>query len=254
MSDSNSNSILRTEGLTRKFGALVAVNDVSIDVPRGQVRAIIGPNGAGKTTLLDLIINKTHPTSGTVWFNGEDISSKSTPAIANRGLCKCFQISQVFGNLDVFENVRIPLINRHKSVMNVLPRGENYLKDEVLHMLSYVGMEDKLHEVANNLSYGDKKRLEVAMTLAMRPSLIFLDEPTAGVARAEGYEFMKLIRNLVENENMTIVFIEHDMDIVWNYADEISVMSLGSLIATGTPVEIKNNEFVQKAYLGGDEL
>ena len=249
-----SDIILKTEKLTRKFGALTAVNEVSFEVPKGQVRAIIGPNGAGKTTLLDLIINKTHPSSGETWFNGHNISAKSTPAIANMGLCKCFQISQVFNNLNVFENIKIPLINKHNKVLDFLPKNSNYMKEEVLQVLSYVNMQDKLYEKASNLSYGDKKRLEVAMTLAMKPSLILLDEPTAGVARAEGYEFMTLIRRLASEEGMTIVFIEHDMDIVWNYADVISVMSLGSLIATGTPDDIRSNEFVQRAYLGGDGL
>ena len=166
-------------------------------------------------------------------------------------MCKCFQISKLFTNLTVFENVQIARINKVGKCYHLLPVSRSYLKDQVEECLSYVGMTDKMNETAGYLSYGDQRRLEIAITLAMEPTLLMLDEPTAGVARAEGYEIMKLVRDLAHERHMTMLFIEHDMDIVFNYSDQITVLRNGTLVATGTPEEIKENSFVQEAYLGG---
>jgi ABC-type branched-chain amino acid transport systems, ATPase component len=242
---------LKVEHLVRKFGSLVATNDVSLEVPDGQIRAIIGPNGAGKSTLLDLITNRTTPTSGKVFFHGEEITKLPPEKIVRKGMCKCFQVSKLFTNLTVFENVQIARINKMGKCYHLLPVSHGYLRDQVEKYLSFVGMNDKRNDVAGYLSYGDQRRLEIAITLAMEPTLLMLDEPTAGVARAEGYEIMKLVKKLAQEQQMTMIFIEHDMDIVFNYADQISVMSNGQLLATGTPSEIKENQFVQEAYLGG---
>ncbi len=246
-----SEPILRVEHLERYFGALHATKDVSFEVPYGQVRAIIGPNGAGKSTLMDLITNRTPPTSGKVYFCGEDITGMAPNKIVHKGMTKCFQISKLFLNLTVYENVQIPRIEMNRKTFNILPRKDTYLKEEIRTYLSLVGMEDKMNEVAAYLSYGDQRRLDIAIALAMEPKLLILDEPAAGVAREEAYKLMQLIRDLGKKRNMTIIFIEHDMDIVFNYADEISVLREGELIASGTPDEIKNNAFVQEAYLGG---
>ena len=169
----------------------------------------------------------------------------------HKGMTKCFQISKLFLNLTVYENVQIPRIEMNRKTFNILPRKDTYLKEEIRTYLSLVGMEDKMNEVAAYLSYGDQRRLDIAIALAMEPKLLILDEPAAGVAREEAYKLMQLIRDLGKKRNMTIIFIEHDMDIVFNYADEISVLREGELIASGTPDEIKNNAFVQEAYLGG---
>lgn len=253
MTEQNKNIILYTEGLCRNFGSLCAVSDVSISVPQGQMRAVIGPNGAGKSTLMDLIIQKTTPSKGKVFFCGQEITGMPTYKISNLGMSKCFQITQIFSALTVFENVRMSLIVDHKKVFNILPVNRRYLREETMQILSYVHMEDKADIIAKNLSYGDQRRLEIAITLAKRPKLMILDEPAAGVARAESYALMDLIRDLKQKLNMTMMFIEHDMDIVWNYADEISVLNLGKLVASGTPDEIRNNDFVQKAYMGGGQ-
>lgn len=247
-----SEPILRVEGLNRYFGALHATKDVSFTVPEKQIRAIIGPNGAGKSTLMDLITNRTTPSSGKVFFRGEDITGMAPNKIVHKGMTKCFQISKLFGALTVYENVQIPRIEMNRKSFNLLPVRDSYLKEEVVQYLSLVGLQDKMNDVASYLSYGDQRRLDIAIALAMDPKLLILDEPAAGVAREEAYTLMQLIRDLAAKRDMTIIFIEHDMDIVFNYADAISVLREGELIATGTPDEIKSNAFVQEAYLGGD--
>jgi branched-chain amino acid transport system ATP-binding protein len=246
-----SDPILKVENLNRYFGALHATKDVSFEVPHGQVRAVIGPNGAGKSTLMDLICNRTTPSSGKVFFHGEDITGVEPYNIVRKGMCKCFQITKIFPNLTVYENVQIARINMNKKVFSFLNVNDTYLKEEIIHFLSLVGIEDKINEIAGFMSYGDQRRLDIAIALAMEPKLLILDEPAAGVAREEAYKLMDLIRKLGVEQHMTIMFIEHDMDIVFNYADIISVMSNGVMLATGTPEEIKKNKFVQEAYLGG---
>lgn len=248
-----SEPILKVEHLNRFFGALHATNDVSFEVPDGQMRAVIGPNGAGKSTLMDLICNRTTPSSGKVIFRGEDITGLAPHKIVRKGMCKCFQITQIFSNLTVYENVQIARINMNKKAFYFLPVKDTYLKDEVMKYLAMVGIEDKAEEIAGFMSYGDQRRLDIAIALALEPKLLILDEPAAGVAREEAYKLMDLIRKLGKEQHMTIVFIEHDMEIVFNYADEISVMSNGALIASDTPEKIRQNEFVQQAYLGGAE-
>ncbi len=246
-----SEPILKVEKLNRYFGALHAAKDVSFEVPDGQVRAVIGPNGAGKSTLMDLICNRTTPSSGKVIFRGEDITGMQPYHIVRRGMCKCFQITQIFQNLTVYENVQIARINMNKKVFSFLRVRDTYLKEEIIHFLSLVGIQDKMSETAGFLSYGDQRRLDIAIALAMEPGLLILDEPAAGVAREEAYKLMDLVRKLGADQHMTMMFIEHDMDIVFHYADVISVMSNGAMLATGTPDEIKKDKFVQEAYLGG---
>lgn len=248
-----SEPILKVEHLNRFFGALHATKDVSFEVPKGQIRAIIGPNGAGKSTLMDLITNRTTPSSGKVVFCGEDITGMAPNKIVHKGMTKCFQISKLFNKLTVYENVQIARIEMRKKTFSILPVKDTFLKQDVVEYLSLVGLQDKLAETAEYLSYGDQRRLDIAIALAMDPKLLILDEPAAGVAREEAYTLMQLIRDLAKKRDMTIIFIEHDMDIVFNYADEISVLRDGELIATGTPEEIRNNAFVQEAYLGGDD-
>jgi branched-chain amino acid transport system ATP-binding protein len=242
--------ILQTKHLSRSFGSLKAVSDVSLDVDEGQIRAIIGPNGAGKSTLLDLITNRTRPTSGQVFFKGKEITNMPPYKIAKMGMGKCFQISKLFPELTVFENVQIALISQQGKVYNLISSGQHILKDEAASVLASIGLAKIADELAGYLSYGDQRRLEIGITLALKPTLLLLDEPTAGISRAEGHEVMRLVKSLAQKNALTIVFIEHDMDIVFNYADIISVLHQGALIATGKPDEIKNNSLVQSVYLG----
>jgi len=243
--------LLETKGVTKYFGALKAVNDVSIQIYEGEAHAIIGPNGAGKTTLMDLIINRTTLSEGQVFYDGRNITKMKPYRIANLGISKCFQISKLFPALSCFENIRIALIKHRGESFHFLPKHPDYLREDCVRILDMVGMADKIDDQAALLSYGDQRRLEIAITLAMEPKLLLLDEPTAGVARAEGYEIMKMIRRLAKERDITVIFIEHDMDIVFNYADRISVLGHGTLLATDEPEKIRQNKFVQEAYFGG---
>lgn len=255
MMDKNERKILlETKDLCRYFGALKATNQVNIQILDGEMHSIIGPNGAGKSTLMDLMINRTRPTSGHVYFQGKEITGMPPYDVANLGISKCFQISKLFASLTCFENIRIALIKHKGRTYDFLPKRRDYLREECRGILEMVGMADKIDETAALLSYGDQRRLEIAITLAMEPVLLMLDEPTAGVARAEGYEIMKMIRELAEKRHITVLFIEHDMDIVFNYSDRISVLSAGSLIVTDIPQRVHENQFVQEAYFGGADV
>lgn len=242
--------ILKTVGLSKNFGSLQAVNDVSLEIKEGTIRAVIGPNGAGKTTLFDLITNRTNPTSGKVYFQGKDITYLPPHKIVKLGIGKCFQISKLFPELNVFENIQIACISRAKKVFNMYSSGNKTMRDEVLQIINSIGLAALTDTSAGYLSYGDQRRLEIGITLALQPTLLMLDEPTAGVSRSEGYEVMKLIKKLASERTLTIVFIEHDMDIVFNYAEEITVMHQGTILATGAPEAIKNSKQVQSCYLG----
>ena len=243
--------ILKTEDLTRTFGSLVAVNHVNFSVEEGEIRSVIGPNGAGKSTFMDLIINKTPCTSGKVFFRGEEITRVPPHEIARRGLGRCFQISKFFPELTVYENIQIPCINQDGKVFSMFKEARGAYRDRVEALLESVGLKEKLRETAGYLSYGDQRRLEIAITLACDPILLMLDEPTSGVARKEGYGLMDLAVKLAKERGMTVMFIEHDMDIIFNYSQNISVLDHGTLLATGTPQEIRENEAVQRSYLGG---
>jgi len=242
--------ILKTINLKRDFGSLCAVNDVSLEIKEGQIRAIIGPNGAGKSTLLDLITNRTKPTSGKVYFKDKEITNLPPYTIVKMGIGKCFQVSKLFPDLTVFENVQIASISHAKKVYNMFTVDNLIMRDEVFSILESIGIVNLANESAGYLSYGDQRRLEIGITLSLKPTLLLLDEPTAGISRAEGFEVMAMVKDLAIKNALTIVFIEHDMDIVFNYADVISVLHYGALIATGTPNEIKNNKLVQRVYLG----
>lgn len=246
--------LLETRDLCRNFGALKATDQVNLQIYEGEMHAIIGPNGAGKSTLMDLIINRTRPSGGQVFFQGREITYMQPYDIANLGISKCFQISKLFPALTCFENIRIALIKQKGKTYDFLPKKKSYLREECREILKLVGMEEKMDETAALLSYGDQRRLEIAVTLAMEPILLMLDEPTAGVARAEGYEIMKMIRRLAGQRQITVAFIEHDMDIVFHYSDRISVLSQGALIVTDEPQRVRENQFVKEAYFGGAQV
>jgi branched-chain amino acid transport system ATP-binding protein len=242
--------ILKTIKLSKDFGFLRAVNNVSLEITEGQKRAIIGPNGAGKSTLLDLITNRTRATSGQVYFKDTEVTGQPPYKIARLGLVKCSQINQLFSGLTVFDNIQIACISQSGKVYNMHSYVGDILYQEVTGVLNSIGLADMKDELAGYLSYGDQRRLEIGIALALNPTLLLLDEPTAGISRAEGNEVMRLINNLTVQHGLTVVFIEHDMDVVFHYADEITVMHQGEIIASGTVDEIRTNEFVQQVYLG----
>lgn len=184
-------------------------------------------------------------------FRGEEITRVPPHEIARRGLGRCFQISKFFPELTVYENIQIPCINQDGKVFSMFKEARGAYRDRVEALLESVGLKEKLRETAGYLSYGDQRRLEIAITLACDPILLMLDEPTSGVARKEGYGLMDLAVKLAKERGMTVMFIEHDMDIIFNYSQNISVLDHGTLLATGTPQEIRENEAVQRSYLGG---
>jgi branched-chain amino acid transport system ATP-binding protein len=234
-------NVLEIQNVSKRFGNLVAVSGVSLDVAKGELCAIIGPNGAGKTTFFNLISGFFPPTSGAINFDGRDITRLSTHERVTLGMARTFQITEIFPELTVFENVRIaaevaggyrlrPWINRAT--------------------LKLVSLETKTDRLVGELAHGDQRAAEIAMALALNPHLLLLDEPTAGMGDQETYQITQLIRRLHRESNYTIVLIEHDMRVVFHLADRICVLDQGRMLAQGTPQEIAANETVQAAYLG----
>lgn len=237
----NAELILSTRGLSRSFGGLRAVDEVDFDLPRGEIRALIGPNGAGKSTFVNMLIGRILPTAGVVNFEGQDISALPAHARVARGMAYTFQITSVFANLSVAENVALAARRR-------LGRDKIAVQAEVKHALDRVGLADRMTQIAGDLAYGHQRLLEIAMGLAQRPQLLILDEPTQGLADSEITEFKALIRALVSET--TILLIEHNMSVVMELADSVTVLNFGSVLAEGSPAEIHANPQVQAAYLG----
>ncbi|SFM70202.1 ABC transporter ATP-binding protein [Shimia aestuarii] len=232
-------SLLSTRGLSKNFDGLQAVSNVDFDLPEGQIRALIGPNGAGKTTFVSLLCGRITPSSGSVSFDGRDISKLPAHKRINLGMAYTFQITSVFANLSVSENVSLAARKRVRgpSVMTVVQQ-----------VLDKVGLADRLDQIAGDLSYGHQRLLEIAMGLAQAPRLLILDEPTQGLADSEITAFKSLIRDL--SSTTTILLIEHNMSVVMETADIITVLNFGEVLAEGSPAEIHANAEVQTAYLG----
>jgi branched-chain amino acid transport system ATP-binding protein len=245
-------SILEIRNLGKRFGSLVAVQDVSLTVQKGELRAIIGPNGAGKTTFFNLISGFFPPSTGTIAFDGRDITALPAHKRVTLGMARTFQITQIFPELTVFENVRIATEvaggYRLRPWITRTERGE--ILRRVAETLTLAGLEGKSNRLVGELAHGDQRVAEIAMALALRPHLLLLDEPTAGMGDHETYEITQLIRRLHRDSNFTIVLIEHDMRVVFHLADRITVLDQGKMLADGTPQEIAANEAVQAAYLG----
>jgi branched-chain amino acid transport system ATP-binding protein len=245
-------SVLEIRNVTKRFGNLVAVRDVSLIVPKGELRAVIGPNGAGKTTFFNLISGFFPPTSGTISFDGRDITTLPAHQRVSLGMARTFQITEIFPELTVYENVRIGTEvaggYRLRPWLNRAERAE--IQRHVQETLKLAVLESKADRLVGELAHGDQRAAEIAMALALRPHLLLLDEPTAGMGDQETYEITQLIRRLHRDRNFTIVLIEHDMRVVFHLAERISVLDQGKLLAEGTPQEIAANEAVQAAYLG----
>jgi branched-chain amino acid transport system ATP-binding protein len=245
-------SVLDVKNVTKRFGNLVAVQDVSLSVPKGELRAVIGPNGAGKTTFFNLISGFSAPTSGSIWFDGRDITALPAHRRVTLGMSRTFQITEIFPELTVFENVRIgaevaagyPL----RPWLSASEAAEIRIK--VMEILKLTGLEAKAGRLVGELAHGDQRAAEIATALALRPHLLLLDEPTAGMGDQETYAITQLIGRLHRDGDLTIVLIEHDMRVVFHLADRIAVLDQGALLAEGTPKEIAANEAVQAAYLG----
>jgi branched-chain amino acid transport system ATP-binding protein len=251
-------SLLRTEDLRKQFGGLTAVDDVTFEVERGETRAVIGPNGAGKSTLINCITGMLTPTSGSVYFDDEDITGMDPHVAVQTGISKSFQTASIFPNMTVKENVEIAaLASEHGSFqLNFFKNRSSF--DEVHRiserMLDAVGLLKHRDKTAGSLPYGDKRRLEIAIALASEPEMLFMDEPTAGMSPEETNSTVDLIEELQDDLGLTILIVEHDMEIIFRIADKILVLNRGRVIADGTPEEVRDNEDVQEAYLGGVEL
>jgi len=245
-------SLLEVEAATKTFGSLVAVDEVSLQVAAGELRAIIGPNGAGKTTFFNLISGFFPPSRGRILLDGEDVTALPAAERVRRGMGRTFQVTEIFPELSVRENVRIAVeVASGYRLRPWLARTERRAAAERIdEVLAMVGLEAKAGRLVGELSHGDQRAAEIAMALALKPRLLLLDEPTAGMGDQETYETTSLVRRLHRDDRLTIVLIEHDMRVVFNLADRITVLDRGRLLAEGTPAEIGANAAVQAAYLG----
>lgn len=242
--------ILQTERLSKAFGGLVAVNQVDLDVLEGDIHAIIGPNGAGKTTFFNLVTKYLDPDEGRVIFKGKEITKLPPHQICQRGLIRCFQRTNIYPMLTVSESVQMALLSQKAKALNMFHPARNMFRSEVDDILDSVGLAEQADVRGDALSHGDKKRLELAIALGNRPELLLLDEPTAGMSGEETRATMELLEELRDNMNLTILFTEHDMSVVFGIAKRITVLHQGRIIADGTPEEMRNNEEVQRVYLG----
>jgi branched-chain amino acid transport system ATP-binding protein len=245
-------SLLRVDRVSKSFGSLVALNEVSLTVAPGELRAVIGPNGAGKTTFFNLITGFFAPTAGTIHLDDRDISRVSAQARVRLGMARTFQITEVFPELTVHENVWISaeVAAGHRLSPWLGRAAAAAIRRRVDEVLALAELAPKADRLVGELSHGDQRAAEIAMALALRPRLLLLDEPTAGMGDQETYALAALIRRLHRDSKLTIVLIEHDMRVVFHLADRITVLDRGRLLADGTPQEIAADEAVQAAYLG----
>jgi branched-chain amino acid transport system ATP-binding protein len=248
-------SLLRVQNVSRHFGSLIAVDQVSMTVEPGELRAVIGPNGAGKTTFFNMISGFFPPTSGTIVFDERDITAWPAEKRVAGGMARTFQITEIFPELSVRENLRIPVeVAAGFRLRPWLSRADDLkVRARLEELLGMGGLMDKADRLVGELSHGDQRATEIMMSLALRPRLLLLDEPTAGMGDQETYDVTRLIRRLHRDEKLTIVLIEHDMRVVFHLADRIMVLAEGAVLAEGTADEIAKDERVQAAYLGTTE-
>jgi branched-chain amino acid transport system ATP-binding protein len=245
-------AVLRVEGLRRAFGGVQAVAGVSLALPRGEIRALIGPNGAGKSTLFNILTGQLRADAGEVWFQGRRLTGLPPHAIARHGVARTFQITATFASLSVLENVQVARLSHAGRSRSALRAAEGQQRGPALALLEQVGLADQARRPAGVLAYGDLKKLELAIALATEPALLLLDEPTAGMAAGERGTLMRLTAALAGERGITVLFTEHDMDVVFAVADRIMVLHQGRVIADGSPAEVRADRQVQAVYLGED--
>ena len=244
--------VLKIDNLVKSFDGNTVISDISLSIERGELSAIIGPNGAGKTTFFNLITGYHLANSGQIYFEGKSIGGMQPFDIVRLGIARAFQITNIFPKLSVLENIVATVITHQKSNLNLIT-PINKLKsvyDRAYQILEDVGLADRAHRQSGTLAHGNQKILDIAVALAMEPKLLLLDEPTAGMSPEERWQTVELIQKLWQQLNITMVFIEHDMDIVFGISQKVRVLCYGTMLAEGTPEEISKNDKVIEAYLG----
>jgi len=245
-------AILKVENLNKAFGGLQATNDVNYEMQTGELSGIIGPNGAGKSTFFNLLTGYYKVDSGRISFQGKDITNWAPHTISRLGIARAFQVSNIYPALTTYENVRQAILAQQKRTLNFFTPARRLAKKETRELLEVTGLSRHADMISGTLSQGDKKRLELAIALGSKPELLFLDEPTAGMSGEETQETMDLVKQLNQEMDLTILFTEHDMSVVFGYAKRLTVLHQGSIIAEGSPEEVRKNETAQKVYLGED--
>jgi branched-chain amino acid transport system ATP-binding protein len=242
--------LLAVEGLTKSYGGVHAVRDVSFSLRAGEILALIGPNGAGKSTCFNMLNGQVTPGSGRVRLLGRDTTGEKPRAIWRLGVGRTFQITATFATMTVRENVQVALVSHHSQLFNMWSSAPKLARDEAERLLDLVGMNGYADRPCGELAYGDLKRLELAIALANQPKLLLMDEPTAGMAPRERIELMRLTARIAREQSIGVLFTEHDMDVVFEHADRILVLNRGSLIAEGVPEEVRRDPQVRAIYLG----
>lgn len=247
-------NILDIEGLTKNFGAVIAVNNVSFSLKQGELLAMIGPNGAGKSTCFNMLMGQIKPTAGKILLNGQNITGRPTRVIWRMGVGRTFQITETYASMTVVENVQMALLSHERTLFSFLPYASRMYRSRAIELLAMVGMAEQAERHCAVLAYGDLKRLELAIALAHEPNLLLMDEPTAGMAPAERIALMKLTSDLVASQGISVLFTEHDMDVVFAHSHRVMVLNRGEIIADGRVRDIRENPLVQEVYLGGGTL
>jgi branched-chain amino acid transport system ATP-binding protein len=246
----SASTLLSVEGLTKSYGGVHAVRGVSFALHAGEILALIGPNGAGKSTCFDMLNGQNTPDSGRITLLGQETTGQKPRAIWRLGVGRTFQITATFATMTVRENVQVALVSHNKQLFNLVRSTPKLLREEAGRLLELVGMSGYAERPCGELAYGDLKRLELAIALANRPKLLLMDEPTAGMAPRERVELMRLVARIAREQTIGILFTEHDMDVVFEHADRILVLNRGTLIAEGTPEQVRANAQVRAIYLG----
>ena len=247
-------ALLQVDRLRKAFGGVVAVDDVSFELDRGELLALIGPNGAGKSTCFNVINGQLPPDSGVVRLDGRPITGRPPREIWRAGVGRTFQVAATYASMTVAENVQMALLARERRLFDFWSRAARAYRDEALELLAAVGLRERADEPAGTLAYGDVKTLELAIALANKPRLLLMDEPTAGMAPRERSALMSLTKKLVRERNLGVLFTEHSMDVVFAHADRIIVLARGQLIAAGQPERIRDDARVREVYFGSGKL
>lgn len=246
--------VLEVSGLSKAFGGIKAVNDVSFELQEGELLAMIGPNGAGKSTCFNLINGQLHSDRGTIIVMGKELNGSKPRDVWRMGVGRTFQITSTFPSMTVLENVQMALLSHHNRTKSLVRKVSSLYVKEAMNLLKLVGIEDQCNRACGVLAYGDLKRVELAVALSNQPRLLLMDEPTAGMGASERQTLMELTSNIVRTRNIGVLFTEHDMDVVFGHADRIIVLNWGLLVAAGTPEEVRSNQKVQEIYLGTEDV